>query len=143
RESAAKFGEAPTGNARAIDYHYPPICRMRNTCIANGTSSFEELLEGIDLGVYAVQASGGMGGEMFSFNAMYGYMIRQGKIAEMVRDVSISGNLFHTLLNIDRIGNDFQQKDSIGGCGKLPQFPLSVTSSSPHFRIKEVTIGGI
>jgi len=142
RESAAKFGELPTGNARAVDYRYPPICRMRNTCIANGTASFDELLEDIDLGVYAVDASGGMGGEMFSFNANYGYMIRKGKLAELVRDVSISGNLFKTLLNIDRIGNDFLVKDMSGGCGKLPQYPLPVTSSSPHFRISEAAVGG-
>ncbi|MCX6000037.1 MAG: TldD/PmbA family protein, partial [Chloroflexi bacterium] len=33
RETAAKMGETATGNARAIDYHYPPIVRMTNTYI--------------------------------------------------------------------------------------------------------------
>lgn len=142
RESAAKFNEPLTGNARAKDYQYPPICRMRNTCIENGTASFDDLLDGIDCGVYAIQSIGGHGGEMFSFSALYGYMIRNGKKAEMVRDVSLSGNLFTTLLNIDRIGNDFTIEDSSGGCGKGSQFPLPVTSSSPHFRISEATVGG-
>ncbi|MBN2382806.1 TldD/PmbA family protein [bacterium] len=142
RESAAKFNEPLTGSARAKDYTFPPVCRMRNTCIANGTASFEELLEGIDQGVYAIQSIGGHGGEMFSFTALYGFMIRKGRLAEMVRDVSLSGNLFTTLMNIDRIGNDFTIQDSSGGCGKGGQFPLPVTSSSPHFRIKEATVGG-
>lgn len=143
RESAAKFNEPLTGSARAKNYRFPPICRMRNTCIANGTSSFEELLDGIDEGVYAIRSIGGHGGEMFSFSALYGYMIRKGQIAEMVKNVSISGNLFTTLLNIDAIGNDFFIEDSAGGCGKGAQFPLPVTTSSPHFRIQEATVGGV
>ncbi|HCI85373.1 MAG TPA: hypothetical protein DHV68_00875, partial [Dehalococcoidia bacterium] len=28
RETAAKLGEQPTGNARAIGYNFPPIVRM-------------------------------------------------------------------------------------------------------------------
>ena len=143
RESAALFGEKPTGNARAISYKYPPICRMRNTAIENGTSSFEELLEGIKEGIYAVGCLGGTGGEMFSFTAERGYIIRNGKIEEMVRDLSLSGNLFLTLKNIDKIGNDFKIPDDAGGCGKGEQWPLETSCSGPHFRIKEATVGGI
>ena len=33
RETAAKMGEKPTGNARAINYRHPPIVRMTNTYI--------------------------------------------------------------------------------------------------------------
>ena len=33
RETAARMGEQPTGNARAINYMYPPIVRMTNTYI--------------------------------------------------------------------------------------------------------------
>ena len=98
--------------------------------------------EGIDLGVYAVSSRGGSGGEMFSFNAEYGYMIRNGKKAEMVRDVSVSGNLFETMKQIDRIGNDFSIHDSAGGCGRGAQMPLPVSHSSPSFRISEATVGG-
>jgi len=143
RESAGKFNEKPTGNARAVDYRFPPICRMRNTAVDNGTSTFEELLDGIDLGVYAIDSYGGMGGEQFSFVALYGYMIRNGKLAELVRNVSLSGNLFKTLKNIDAIGNDYEIPEGAGGCGKGSQFPLPVAGSSPHFRIKEITVGGV
>ena len=141
-ESAARFGEAPTGNARCINYRYPPICRMRNTCIAPGNATFEDLLSGIDLGVYAVDAHGGTGGEMFSFDAAHGFMIRNGKLAEPVRNVQLSGNLFKTLDSIEGIGRDFTIVDDSGGCGKGPQFPLETTCSSPHLRIRNVTVGG-
>ncbi len=142
RESAGRFNEAVTGNARALNFIHPPICRMRNTCVSAGTATLDDLFEGIDLGVYAVNNSGGSGGEMFSFNAEYGYMIRNGKRAEMVRDLSISGNLFKTLKQIDRIGNDFTITNSAGGCGKGSQFPLPVSWSSPSFRISEAKVGG-
>ena len=146
RETAGKLKEKPTGNARAINYRFPPMPRMRNTCIAQGKSSLEEMLANIKLGVYAIDAFGGQSEEMFTFTAGRGYMIRNGKICEMVKNVTLSGNLFTTLKNIDMVGNDFHQIESGGGCGKGDgrtfQFPLPVADGSPHIRIKDVVIGG-
>lgn len=59
RETAAKMGEQPTGNARATSYRYPPIVRMTNTFIEGGNTSFEEMIRDIDRGVYACDAFGG------------------------------------------------------------------------------------
>lgn len=143
RETAGKMGEQATGNARAISYKFPPIPRMRNTCIAGGKTSFEEMIRDVKLGVYAVDAFGGQGGEMFTFTANRGYMIRDGRIEEMVKDVTLSGNLFTTLKSIDRVGDDFQQIEAGGGCGKGAQFPLPVADGSPHIRIQDVVIGGM
>lgn len=146
RETAGKLKEQPTGNARALDYRFPPINRMRNTCIEQGQSSLEEMLDGIKLGVYAVGAFGGQSEEMFTFTAGRGYMIRDGRICELVKNVTLSGNLFTTLKNIDMIGNDFEQIESAGGCGKGDgrtfQFPLPVGEGAPHIRIRDVVIGG-
>jgi TldD protein len=143
RETAGKMGEQPTGNARAIDYRFEPVCRMRNTCIENGTCSFEDMLADIELGVYAISAQGGQtNGEMFTFTAANAYMIRDGKIAEMVRDVTLTGNVFVTLENIDMIANDRRPHDGPGGCGKAGQFPLQTSHESPHVRIQNVVIGG-
>jgi TldD protein len=69
-------------------------------------------------------------------------MIRDGKIAEMVKDVILAGNLFTTLMNIDAIGNDFKWINSGGGCGKGGQFPLPVSMGAPHIRIQNVVVGG-
>jgi TldD protein len=146
RETAGALGEKATGNARALDYRFPPMNRMRNTCIAPGETSFEEMLEDVELGVYAVGALGGQSEEMFTFTAGHGFMIRKGKLAELVRNVTVSGNLFTTLKNIDRVGNDFEQIESAGGCGKGDgrtfQFPLPVGEGAPHIRIRDVVIGG-
>lgn len=143
RETASKMKENPTGNARAINYNHPPICRMRTTCIAPGNASFEDMIKDIKLGVYAVDAYGGQtNGEMFTFKAGEAYMIRDGKISEMVRDVNLTGNVFNTLNNIDAIGNDFMIKDSGGGCGKGGQGPLPTSQGAPSIRIQNVVIGG-
>jgi predicted Zn-dependent protease len=142
RETAAKMGEAVTGNARAVHYHHPPIVRMTNTYIDQGTVAFEDMLKDIDLGVYAIKAAGGMTAmEMFTFSAAYGYMIRNGKIAEMVRDVVLTGNVFETLMNIDQIGNQIGWAPR-GGCGKGGQEPLRVGFGGPHIRIQHCVIGG-
>jgi TldD protein len=143
RETAAKMGEQPTGNARAISYRFPPIVRMTNTAIEAGTTSFEDMIKDIKLGIYACDAFGGNTMlEDFSFSSAYAYMIRDGHIAEMVKDVILAGNLFTTLMNIDAIGNDFMWWQSGGGCGKYDQYPLPVAAGAPHIRIQNVIIGG-
>ncbi len=142
RETASILGENPTGSARAIDYRFPPICRMRNTCIEGGTSTFDDMIKDIKLGIYAIDFLYGMGGEMFTVAPAYSYMIRNGHISEAVRDVKITGNLFETLKNIDMTGNDFKINDSGGGCGRGEQWPLATTESGPHIRIQNVSIGG-
>ena len=143
RETAAAMGERPTGNARAMSFRYPPIVRMTNTYIAGGEGTFEDLIADIRLGVYAVDASGGQTFlENFSFTASHGYMIRDGKLAELVRDVTLAGNLFQSLQAIDRVAGDFQWNQMGGGCGKGGQFPLPVTEGAPHVRFRELLVGG-
>jgi TldD protein len=142
RETAAKMNEKPTGNARAISYRHPPIVRMTNTYIEQGNCSFEEMIADIKEGVYAKSWYGGQTSmEMFTFSAGETYMIRNGKIAEMVRPVVLTGNVFNTLINIDAIGNDLDMNQG-GGCGKGGQSPLPVSNGSPHIRIRECLVGG-
>jgi TldD protein len=142
RETAAKMGEKPTGNARATGYRYPPIVRMTNTAIEGGETSFEDMIREIKLGVYACDMYGGQTAlENFSFSSAYAYMIRDGQIAEMVKDVILAGNLFTTLMNIDAIGNDFEWSERGGTCGK-GQGGLPITFGAPHIRIQNVVIGG-
>lgn len=143
RETAGKMGERATGNARCLDYRFPPVPRMRNTIIEAGETTFEDMISDVELGVYCISAQGGQtNGEMFTFSAANAYMIRDGKLAEMVRDATLTGNVFETLKNIDVLGNDLEIEDGPGGCGKAGQFPLPVSDGSPHVRIRNVVIGG-
>jgi len=143
RETAAKMGAQPTGNARAVSYEHEPIVRMRNTYIENGPISFDDMIKDVERGIYALDAYGGQTEfEQFSFSAAYAYEIVNGEIGDLVRNVVLSGNLFETMRSIDAIGNDRVISGGVGGCGKGGQFPLPVTVGAPHIRIRNVTIGG-
>jgi len=142
RETAGKLSEKPTGNARCLNYHYPPIVRMTNTWIARGKTPVKDLFTNIKEGVYAANWFGGMtNGEMFTFSAGEAWMIRDGKIAEPVKNVTLSGNVFKTLANIEAVGDDFYWDES-GGCGKGGQSGLPVGCGGPSLRINNVVVGG-
>jgi TldD protein len=142
RETAARMGERATGNARAINYLFSPIVRMSNTYIAPGSASLDAMLADIDEGVYVKDWYGGTTSlEMFTFSAGEAHMIRHGKLAELLRPVVLTGNVFTTLQNIDAIGNDLGMNQG-GGCGKGGQYPLPVSNGSPHIRIRHCVVGG-
>ena len=142
RETAAIMKERPTGNARSIGYNFPPIVRMTNTLIENGDSDLSDMFGDIKEGIYAKNWYGGMTSmEMFTFSSGESYMIRNGKVEEMVRPVMLSGNVFSTLHNIDAIGKDLDMNQG-GGCGKGGQMPLPVSNGSPHIRIQNCLVSG-
>jgi len=142
RETAAKMNEKLSGNARAINYRFPPIVRMTNTYIEPRSISFSDMIADIKEGIYVKNWYGGTTSmEMFTFSAGEAYMIRNGRIAEALRPVVLTGNLFTTLQNIDAIGNDLEMNQG-GGCGKAGQSPLPVSNGSPHIRIQHCLIGG-
>lgn len=142
RETAYELTEAPTGNARSISYRYPPIVRMTNTYIEPGTSKKEELFD-VKKGLYIVGTRGGMTElETFTFSSQYAYFLEKGKKKKLLKNVTLSGNVFYTLRNIEAIADDLEIYGGIGGCGKGEQAPLPVGLGGPHVRIKNVTIGG-
>jgi TldD protein len=144
RETAWKMGKPPTGNARAISPRYQPIVRMTNTYIEPHDTPFEAMIEGIQDGIYACDYLGGMTNlEMFTFSAAHAYRIRNGRIAELLRDVVLTGNVFHTLENIRAVGNDLEHHGGLGGCGKGGQSGLPVSTGGPHLLVADVKVGGV
>ncbi|OQX50533.1 hypothetical protein B5M47_03740 [candidate division CPR3 bacterium 4484_211] len=142
RETAGKMGEAPTGNARAAGFRFRPLVRMSNTFIEAGKVGFDEMLKDIKLGIYACNFWGGQTNqEMFTFTPGWAYMIRNGQLAELVRDVKLTGNVFETLGNIEMIGDDLGLRMEPGKCGKGGQY-LRVDAGAPHVRIKNATVAG-
>ncbi len=143
RETAAKMGEKPTGNARALGYVNEPIVRMSNTYMEPRDWTLEKMLEDTSEGIYCKGALGGQTNmEMFTFSAAETFRIKDGKLGERLRDVVLTGNVFETLMNIDAIGNDLKLQGGLGGCGKGGQFPLRVSDGGPHIRIRNVVVGG-
>lgn len=143
RETAALMNEQPTGNARATSYRYAPQVRMTNTAIAPGDGgSLHDVIRSIDLGVYACDWAGGETLlEDFTFVAKHGYMIRHGELAEPLRAMTLTGNVFKTLMNIDAIGSDFAWDEGSGDCGKGAE-GLPVCDGGPHICVRDVLVGG-
>ena len=139
-ETAHKFGTKPTGNARAEDFRYEPIIRMRNTYLASGDQSFEELLEEIKFGYYIKDYRGGQANldGTFQVGVQEAYEIVDGELGRPVRNVSFSGNTLETLHKVDALGKDFEL--SVGVCGKGQR--AFVGAGGPHTRVQEVLIGG-
>jgi TldD protein len=142
-ETAAKMGVAPNGSARADGFCCRPIVRMSNTFIEPGTMSLQELLKDIDQGVYLLAGQWGYvfcERGQYTCNAGEGYMIRNGELAEHLRDVCISGMTLETLMNADAVSQDFEME--MGGmCGKGGQ-RMYVNGGGPHVRVRDVVVGG-
>jgi len=140
RETAARLGGIP-GHSRAQGYSMP-IVRMSNTYIDNGNSKFEEMLEDIGDGMYLIGSRGGQvntGEGVFQFNAEKGYLIENGELTTLLRDVSLSGNTLEILKNVNMVGNDLTMHS--GRCGKNGQL-APVTDGSPHISITKALVGG-
>ena len=118
RETAKQFKVAPTGNARAWNFEFDPIIRMRNTYIEPGRYTLEELAEDIKEGFFL---KGGLSGQAdftgeFMFGTQEAVRIKNGRFGESLRGVTISGNAFEVLKNTDAIGKDFIMRTGL--CGK-------------------------
>jgi len=143
--TASHFGVSPNGSARARDAGCRPQVRMSNTYIkpAEGNIQLEDVIRGIDLGLYA---KGGHGGYVmcekgqFTCHVGEGRMIRNGQLAEPVRDVAVNGMTLEALHNIDMVASDFSL-DWPGMCGKAGQ-GMPNNCGGPHIRIKELVVGG-
>lgn len=141
RFTAAEMGEPVSGHAIAEDFLYGPIVRMGNIFIEPGTRSVEELLAALGDGLYICDAMGGQtSGENFTFGANYGYLVKNGKPAQMIRDINIVGNLYRTLGSVALIGSDFVLNES-GGCGK-GQTNIRSCLGGPSVLFKQLTVGG-
>jgi len=141
RRTAAAFSEPVNGRCVAEDYRYAPIIRMGTIFIQPGRDSVDELFAKLGDGLFIADAKGGQtSGEEFTFGAQYGYIIRNGKKAELIRDVNITGNLYETLQNISAVADDFVLSQT-GGCGK-GQTNIRSCHGGPHVLVKDLVIGG-
>ena len=140
RESAARFGMQPHGNARAYLFSDEPLIRMRNTGILPGRDKLEDMIAAIDDGYYLVETGNGQAdttGE-FMFGINVGYEIKHGKLGRAIRDTTISGVAFEMLKTVDMLSNDNIWVSS-GFCGKKQ--PMPVGMGGPAIKCR-VNIGG-
>ncbi len=119
RQTARNMGGEACGNIRASQYYDEPMVRMRNTAIAPGKDTLEDMIASIDDGYYLIgneNGSGGLNGEYIIVSSL-GYRIKNGKIAHPVRGTTVSGQAFEMLKTVSMISGE--QGWRFGGmCGK-------------------------
>jgi TldD protein len=139
---ARREGRESTGNGRRQSFRHLPIPRMTNTYIAPGDATREEIIAGVDRGLYAVSFAGGQvepaTGD-FVFGISEGYLIEGGRVTAPVRGATLIGNGIEALSRIDAVGDDLAMKS--GFCGKDGQ-QVPVGTGQPTVRISEMTVGG-
>ncbi|MBL8287845.1 MAG: TldD/PmbA family protein [Rubrivivax sp.] len=133
RETAARMGLAPSGNARAYAPDDEPLVRMRNTAILPGTSTMQQMIEGVDDGYLLLKTSNGQADSTteFMFGINLAYEIKGGKIGRAVRDTTVSGSALKVLQSVDAVGNEMEWSCN-GYCGKKQ--PMVVSVGGPALR---------
>jgi TldD protein len=142
RLRAEKDGVPSSGNGRRQSYAHPPIPRMTNTYILDGTSSPDELVSSTERGVYVTALAGGQTNPAsgdFVFGCSEAYLIEDGKVTSPVRGANLIGRAIEVMSRVDGLANDFDIWPGI--CGKDGQ-SVPVGSGSPTLRISRITIGG-
>jgi TldD protein len=142
RLRAEKDGVASTGNGRRQSYASPPVVRMTNTNILNGSSSADDVLSSTPAGVYVTSLGGGQVNPAtgdFVFGVSEGYLIEDGEATSPVRGANLIGRAIEVMSAVDAVADDFDTWEGV--CGKDGQ-SAPVGSGSPTLRISRITVGG-
>jgi len=111
-KTAAKDGVESTGNASKANYKAPVKVAPQNLYISAGTISKEELLEKAGGGIYITELAGlHSGADEISgdFSIMAeGFLIENGKLTKPVEQITIAGNFFDVLKNIEAVADNLR-----------------------------------
>jgi TldD protein len=139
---ARRDGAESTGNGRRESFRHLPWPRMTNTFFAPGDATPEDLIAGVDRGLYAVSFGGGQvepaTGD-FVFGVSEGYLIEGGTVTAPVRGATLIGNGLEALRAVDGIAGDLDIAS--GFCGKAGQ-RVAAGVGQPHVRLAALTVGG-
>jgi TldD protein len=140
-DTAMQLNEMPTGNSRALNFEFEPIVRMTSTYIEPGDDSLEDILKKSEGVILVEGVKHGSGLSTFTIAPHRGYLIEKNGTKKPIRLSVISGSVFETLKNIEAISSDFVlHSTSIGGCGKMSQYPLPVSYGGPFILVKDMQV---
>ena len=142
--NARLMGVAPTGSGRRESYAHVPMPRMTNTYMLGGRRSPDEIVAGIERGLYATNFGGGqvdITSGKFVFSASEAFWVENGRILYPVKGATIVGSGPEALKRVTMIGNDMKLDTGVGVCGKEGQ-SVPVGVGQPTLRIEGLTVGG-
>ncbi|MBL0141336.1 MAG: TldD/PmbA family protein [Betaproteobacteria bacterium] len=145
--SQARAGIAGVANTRSCAWNRAPIDRMANLNVEPGASSLDELVASIDLGVMMrtnISWSIDDSRNKFQFGCEWGRMIRNGKLAEVVRNPNYRGVSATFWRSLSGVGNA-STFEVMGTpfCGKgEPNQVIRCGHASPACRFSGVEVFG-
>lgn len=132
--AARKAGLAPTGNGRRGSFKNPPGTSPTNLFVQPGLRTREELIKDVGDGLYVMGLQGlhaGVSAVTGQFSAgANGLRIRNGKLAEPVREITIASTCADILANITAIADD------------LRFVPMGAGFGSPAVAVGKIVVSG-
>ncbi len=145
--SQARSGLAGTANSRASGWNRPPIDRMANLNLETGTSTLDDMITGMENGVY-MQTNRSWSIDdsrnKFQFGCEYGQLIKDGEIVKTVRNPNYRGISAVFWRNLAAVGDESTY--GVYGtpyCGKgEPNQIMRVGHASPACVFADVDVFG-
>jgi TldD protein len=141
RAGSLRTGQPRTGSGRRQNYTFAAASRMRNTYIAPGDYSLEDLFASIDKGIYCKKMGGGSVGAtgQFNFGVDEAYLIEHGKITKPLKGATLIGDAREIMNKISMCSQDLGL--AAGFCGSVSG-SVYVTVGQPHIKVDSITVGG-
>lgn len=141
RAGSLRTGHPRTGSGRRQNYTFAAASRMRNTYIAPGDYSTEDLFASVDKGIFCKRMGGGSVGPtgQFNFAVEEAYLIENGKITKPLKGATLIGEAKEIMNKISMCSQDL--KLAAGFCGSISG-SIYVTVGQPHIKVDSITVGG-
>lgn len=141
RAGSLRTGQPRTGSGRRQNYTFAAASRMRNTYIASGSYSTEDLFASVDKGIYCKKMGGGSVGAtgQFNFAVEEAYLIENGRVTKPLKGATLIGEAKEIMNKISMCSQDLRL--AAGFCGSISG-SIYVTVGQPHIKVDSITVGG-
>ncbi len=146
RETAHYFNQHPMGSMRADGWSRIPIIRMTSINLLPGDLTLEELIKGIDEGIFVSGIKSWSIDDKrlnFQFSSEIAWLIKNGKIEKMLKNPSYTGTSPEFWSSCDGIANqDHWHIFGVPNCGKgEPMQIMRVSHGASPARFRKVKTG--
>ncbi|OUC13751.1 MAG: hypothetical protein B0A82_15735 [Alkalinema sp. CACIAM 70d] len=141
RAGSLRTGHPRTGSGRRQNFTYAAASRMRNTYIAPGNYSMDDLFSSIDKGIYCKKMGGGSVGATgeFNFAVDEAYLIENGQLTKPLKGATLIGEAVDIMQKISMCSQDLGL--AAGFCGSVSG-SVYCTVGQPHLKVDSITVGG-
>ncbi len=141
RAGSWRTGHPRTGSGRRQNFTFAAASRMRNTYIAAGEYTTENLFASVDKGIYCKKMGGGSVGAtgQFNFGVDEAYLIENGKITKPLKGAILIGEAKEIMNKISMCSQDISLAP--GFCGSISG-SIYTTVGQPHIKVDSITVGG-